>query len=383
MESRDYYLWLSCISSIELSEKHKLIKFFENPEGVWSASEKSFEKFGINPRTISVVKDSKKKFDVEKVENKMFKEKVRYVSKTDTNYPEKLIEIEDAPFGLFYKGKLPKQHVPTVAVIGSRICSEYGKSITYKLVKELAERGVQIISGLAMGIDGYAHRAALSVNGKTFGILGTGLDKIYPKENIDIYNEMYNKGGVISEYYFDTFPLRTHFPERNRIIAGLSDCILVVEAKNKSGTMITTDKALEQGKEVFVVPGRIGDVMSEGCLKLARQGANLILSSDDIAFSLKDKYPEWINYNKNDDGQYTFITNNKSDKFVNFLSSEKFRLEKDERIVYALLSFKPKHFEQLVIESGLDYFIVIGVISELCKKGLAIESSPEYYIKSN
>lgn len=383
MELRDYYLWFSCISGIELSEKYKLINIFETPEGVWSASEKTFEQLGINSRIISVVKESKRNFDINKVKNRMFKENVRYVSKTDANYPEKLLEIEYTPLGLFYKGELPRENIPTVAVIGSRICSEYGKNITYKLVKELAESGVQIVSGLAMGIDGHAHRAALSVNGSTFGILGTGLDKIYPKENSDIYYEMYDKGGVISEYYFDTFPLKTHFPERNRIIAGLSDSLLVVEAKKKSGTMITTDKALEQGKDVFVVPGRIGDILSEGCLKLARQGASLILSSNDIAFSLKDKYPEWINYDKDNNGQYSFLANNKSDKIVNFLSTGKIRLEKVERIVYALLSFKPKHFEQLIIESGLEYFIVIDVINALCKKGLAIESSPEYYVKSN
>lgn len=382
MTERELYLWLAANTELETGEKDKLLKFFGNIWELWNVQEPLLGKSGFPSRITESIVRSRKRFEPEKINTELYRHGIKFVSIGDNSYPEKLKTIDVPPVGLFYKGELPVQKTPSVAVIGARLCSDYGKIITEILVKELTEFGIQIISGLAMGIDGYAHKAALLSEGKTYGILGTGIEKIYPKENYGLYKEMYQKGGVISEYYIGTKNIKSHFPERNRIIAGFSDCVIVVEAKTKSGTMITTDRALEQGKDVFVVPGRIGDVLSEGCLLLAKQGAGILTSVEDVLFYLTEHCQNKIFYEKNKKSQYTFGKKEKNDENVKILLPDKNGLENDEIIVYALLGLKPKHFEQLVIESGLDYFAVLNAVNMLCRRRLAAEASPEYYIRS-
>lgn len=382
MTERELYLWLAANTELETGEKNKLLKFFGNIGELWNANETLLGKSGFSSRITEAVTRSKKIFNPEEINTEMYRYGIKFVSISEKNYPEKLRLTDAPPVGLFYKGTLPVQDCPSAAVIGARLCSDYGKTVTEILVRELTGYGIQIISGLAAGIDGYAHKAALAVEGKTYGILGTGIEKVYPKENYGLYKEMYKRGGVISEYYIGTKNIKSHFPERNRIIAGLSDCVIVVEARKKSGTMITTDRALEQGKEVFVVPGRIGDACSEGCLLLARQGAAIMTSAEDVTECLRGQYQNRFLYEKNKGKRRPFVVNEKSDENVKILLPDKNGLENHEIIVYALLSFKPKHFEQLAAESGLDYFSVMEAITSLCRRGLAAETSPEYYIRS-
>lgn len=198
------------------------------------------------------------------------------------DFPEKLRLIPDPPFGLFYLGSLPDAGRPAVAMIGARQCSEYGRCMAEYFARSMAKTGVQIISGMAMGIDGISQKAALKAGGKTFGILGCGVDVIYPLSNERLYYEMIQNGGAISESVPGTEPKAGLFPQRNRIISALSDVVLVVEAREKSGTFITVDTALEQGREVYTIPGRCTDDLSIGCNRLIRQGAGAAIRPEDI-----------------------------------------------------------------------------------------------------
>ena len=200
-------------------------------------------------------------------------------------YPTKLKEIDDAPSALFVKGKLPDEKVPLVAIIGSRNCSGYGTMMAKQLGKRLAENQIGVISGLARGIDGIGQLAALENGGCSFGVLGSGVDICYPEENYDLYERLANgecHSGVISEFVPKTPAERKHFPMRNRIISGLADAIVVIEAKEKSGTLITVERALEQGKNVYAIPGRLHDRLSYGCNRLIAQGAGIIWDMDEF-----------------------------------------------------------------------------------------------------
>ena len=198
------------------------------------------------------------------------------------DFPDKLRLIPDPPFGLFYLGSLPDGDRPAVAMIGARQCSEYGRCMAEYFARSMAKAGVQIISGMAMGIDGISQKAALKAGGKTFGVLGCGVDVIYPLSNEKLYYEMIQNGGAVSESVPGTEPKAGLFPQRNRIISALSDVVLVVEAREKSGTFITVDTALEQGREVYTIPGRCTDDLSVGCNRLIRQGAGAAIRPEDI-----------------------------------------------------------------------------------------------------
>lgn len=176
---------------------------------------------------------------------------IHIVTRFDSEYPDRLKKLKGMPFGLVMKGKLPKEEPLSVAIVGARNCSHYGEIMTLRFAERLAECGVQIISGMARGIDGAAHRGALNVRGDTFAVLGCGVDICYPREHGGLYKDIQVNGGVLSEYPPGTVPFASNFPARNRILSGLSDVVLVMEAKEKSGSLITADMALEQGKDVY------------------------------------------------------------------------------------------------------------------------------------
>ena len=211
------------------------------------------------------------------------------------DYPYRLKNIGDPPLILFYKGKLPDDERPCVAIVGARECSLYGEKTASMFARELSSAGVQIISGMARGIDGISQRGSISVGGNTFGVLGCGVDVIYPKENKDLFADILKDGGILSEFEPGTVPLRQYFPSRNRIISGLSDIVLVVEARKRSGTYITVTQALEQGREVFAVPGRITDALSDGCNNLIAAGAEIAVNSQTLIQDLKNKGFKYIN----------------------------------------------------------------------------------------
>lgn len=211
---------------------------------------------------------------------------IRYICALEPEFPEKLRNIQDPPEGIYVRGRLPDPDKKTVSVIGSRNNTEYGRGMADFFAHELSKRGVQIVSGMARGIDGISQNAAVKAGGASFGILGCGIDMIYPKENRHLYESILEKGGLISEYPPGTPPKSFFFPQRNRIISALSDILLVIEAKQKSGTAITVRFALEQGRDVFAVPGRTTDPLSVGCNRLISDGAGIATCPEDILEAL-------------------------------------------------------------------------------------------------
>lgn len=224
--------------------------------------------------------ECKEKIDLD-LKEKLFNElQSKYTTIVSDDYPNALKEISCPPFVLFYYGNLDLVKGKCIGVIGMRQASEYGIYATETLVKQLCKKNYTIISGMALGIDTVAHRMTIASKGRTIAILGSGIDYCYPKRNLDIYDEIKNNHLIISEYPGKTVPQKINFPRRNRIISGLSDSILVTEANLKSGTMITVGHALEQGKDVYCIPGRIYD--ASGCNYLITQGAKLVMDVKDI-----------------------------------------------------------------------------------------------------
>lgn len=210
-------------------------------------------------------------------------EKIKTIKIKDKNYPEKLKYIYHPPKELYILGDVSILNETAIAIVGCRNCSEYGKKVSYQLAQNLSREDIIIISGLAKGVDTYAHQGTISVNKKTIAVLGCGLDIVYPPENKELYKEILQNGGaIISEYPLGAKPLKQHFPARNRIISGLSDGVLVVEARQRSGTLITVEHALEQGKDVYAIPGSILSKFSEGTNELIKQGAIPVTSIDDF-----------------------------------------------------------------------------------------------------
>lgn len=208
---------------------------------------------------------------------------MKIIYQAQKEYPEKLNNIFAPPAKLYLVGDEQILNKPAIAIIGCRDASDYGKKVAFNFAYELAKKGIVIISGLARGIDTYAHLGAVKANGKTIAVLGSGLKHIYPAENKQLCNEIVQKGGtIVTEYEPHVKPLGTNFPTRNRIISGLSNGVLVVEAKQKSGTLITVDYALEQGKNVFVVPGNITSIKSHGTNELIKQGAKPVTNINEI-----------------------------------------------------------------------------------------------------
>lgn len=209
--------------------------------------------------------------------------KINKISPDDHDFLQIISGIAKSPKSLYLLGKLPKTRVPTVAIVGSRRPTTYGKEVTHRLAYDLATKGVVIVSGLAIGVDGLAHKAALEAGGTTIAVLGNGLHSIYPKSHRDLAKEILATGGaLISEYEPDVLARDFQFLERNRIVSGLSDAVIITEAASRSGTLNTAAHALEQGKEVFVVPGNITSVMSSGCNQLLKQGATPVTCAEDI-----------------------------------------------------------------------------------------------------
>ncbi|MED1949146.1 DNA-processing protein DprA [Brevibacillus centrosporus] len=254
---------------------------------------------------------------------------VQYLCFLDQDFPEQLRHIPDSPLALFCKGDTSLLHQPSIGVVGSRRPTPYGKACCSTLVKELSEQGLVIVSGLAYGIDGEAHLATLQSAGKTVGVLGCGIDQIYPSRHRELYRKIESFGLLISEYPPGTPPLPGLFPERNRIISGLCLGILVVEGAEKSGSLVTADCALEQGRDVFAVPGSIFSLVSAGPHNLIKQGAKLVTSSADVLEEWSHIFSPLQSTNRQQEGAIPL-------------------LDEHEKAVLRILSYEGTHVDELI-----------------------------------
>lgn len=281
----EYWIWLSRIEGLGPIKTRQLLDRFKTPEEIWKLSKEELIKIkGIGEKIANNIVDVSYRENLEQYVEYMKKYNIGMITVFDENYPERLKHIYDAPMLLYYKGnKKLLKYSCIIGMVGCRGCSEYGKQVALSFSNELAKQGVCVISGMAKGIDSYSHIGCIQAGGKTIAVLGNGLDQIYPKENTVLYHKILETGGLIlSEYVIGTKPNKLNFPARNRIISGLSNGIIVVEAKEKSGTLNTVDFALDQGKDVFVVPGNITSNNSIGTNDLIKQGAKCITSIEDI-----------------------------------------------------------------------------------------------------
>ncbi len=279
----NYWIWFSTIERLGPLQKKILLEKIGEPEKIYKTDISKIEKIkGIKKDAITGIEKSKNNELLKRYEEYIYTHNINIININDSEYPQKLRNIYDPPITLYAKGNVDILKNTGFAVIGSRNATKYGINVAKDVSYLLAKSGITIISGLARGIDRAAHLGALSAEGKTIAVLGCGVDICYPGENVGIYKEILSKGLVLSEYIVGTKPNSGNFPARNRIISGLSEGVLVVEAKMTSGAIITADLALEQGKDVYAVPGNINSPYSEGTNELIKQGAIIVTNPSDI-----------------------------------------------------------------------------------------------------
>ncbi len=286
-----YFYYISATMCIGIKTYERMQGFFSSPREFFNASDEMLSNTGIfTSSQLERLRDAKRKIDIFKEYSLLKEKEITVLSIEDPLYPEKLKQIKDPPPVLFLKGKLTDTGTPCVSVIGARECSEYGCNVARRLGEVLASNGISVISGMARGIDSVSQNASLDAGGHSLAFLGGGVDVLYPRESKALYQKLLKKGGIMSEFPPGTMPIRPYFALRNRLIAGMCDVLCVVEAKEKSGTMITVDHALNYGKDIYAVPGRITDVTSLGTNALIRDGAGVITDIDAFAHEIIEKF---------------------------------------------------------------------------------------------
>ena len=355
-EEMNYAYWFANIPGLSNCAKISIHEKVGNAQDIYFLSEKQMENMQLLAKEIQAVRAAQKT-DMEEAYAKMCESGISFVSLEDASYPKRLRHIANPPYGLYVKGCLPQGE--TVAIVGARMCSEYGRTVARELGRMLAARGVGVVSGMARGIDAAGHQGALDVGGISCAVLGCGVDVCYPKSSRALYEEILERGSVVSEYPPGTQPIPGYFPQRNRIISGLVRAVVVVEAKQRSGSLITADFALEQGRDVYAIPGRITDALSAGCNSLIRQGAGAV---SDLESFVQELAP--------DPGA--------GGETCTF---EKLLLEKEERLVYSCVDLRPKSMEELLEETDLSVPELAQILGILLKKGFVTEAFKNCYIR--
>lgn len=279
----EFLVALSAFVAFGPARINLLLSYFGSAKRVWESSKDKLLELGLSLKKVSDFIEHRNEFNKEEYFDRLKRLEIKYTTKNHKDYPSNLKNISDAPFVLYYKGNISSSDSNSVAIVGTRKMTSYGKEVTERFSSELASFGVSIISGLARGIDTIAHKSALLAGGRTLAVLGCGLDSIYPPENFKLAREIISTGGVIfSEYPIGYPALPINFAARNRIISGLSKVVLIIEGAEKSGTLLTASHAAEQGREVFAIPGQITSPLSFAPLYLLKNGAKMATDAKDI-----------------------------------------------------------------------------------------------------
>lgn len=367
MTSREYWFWICNIEGLWREGIARLLDEFGTPDFAFECDKNEFikrvEKIDFyksaakNKKIVEYIIESRNKDRVEGMYEQLKNKNIHFICVDDKEYPERLKHIRYYPYGLYYKGEMNELNRPSVAIVGARNCTRYGAKAARELGFELAANGINVISGLAHGIDSYGLWGAVEGHGYSVAVMGCGVDVCYPRENIELYERILERGCIISEYPMGRQPLSWQFPLRNRIISGLADKIVVVEAKERSGSLITVEYGLEQGKDIMAVPGRIGDVLSNGCNRLIKEGAEIVTMSEDV---VRDMSLEYIGNSKNSE-------------------KKKYLLEKDLETLYSCVDLFPKNIQQLMEETGKDSIEIIQKLIKLQMMNLIEEPTKNYY----
>lgn len=297
----------------------------------------------------------------QKVMQKDVSETMRRIPKDSEEYPKRLKKLPGMPKELYVKGRLPRDDVPTAAIVGARMCSTYGKRQAFRYAKVLAEYGVQVISGMALGIDTQGHMGALEVQKPTYAVLGCGVDICYPASNQKLYRQILETGGgLLSEFPPGMPPKAGHFPARNRIISALADLVLIVEARERSGSLITAGFALDQGKAVYALPGQVDQSLSQGCNQLIFDGAG-------IAWCPEILLGEW--------GIFPEKKENAGEK-------KNLGLARDLELVYSCLDLRPENLDHFIQKTGFSPGKTSDLLMQLQVLGLASEVGRQHYVRN-
>ena len=290
----EYYLmWLSRAEGFGFKKVNQLLEHFGSGEAVWYAEPSELRQAScLSEKQAEVLVSSRDEDQLNDWIIELEEKEIEFYSYWHPRYPRLLKAIADPPLGIYVRGELPDSDIDTVAIIGARKCSRYGAAVAYEIAKDLGRTNVVVVSGMARGIDSEGHRGILDGGGKTIAVLGCGVDICYPPENQELMERIAENGCIISEFPPGMPPVSGNFPARNRIIAGLSKMVVVVEAGKKSGTLITADLALDYGRDVFVVPGNVTSALSKGTNELIKQGCPIITEGNDILIALGIAYKE-------------------------------------------------------------------------------------------
>lgn len=369
-KERIYWLAWSQMSGVGTVLMRRLEEHFNSLENAWQANARDLVQVkGLGKQLVERITSERASIQPEEFIVLHTKKNPNFWTPADPEYPSLLLEIPSYPPVLYYRGQIDQNEnqgtKPIVAIVGTRSPSEYGKRWTNKISSLLAENGFTIISGLATGIDTESHRACLEAGGRTLAVFGTGIDVVYPKENKSLAEKILDQGMILSEYPAGTKPDKIHFPQRNRIVAGLSRATLVLEAPLKSGALITARCANDFGRDVYVLPGRLEDERSIGCLSLIDQGAHVIISENDLLQKL---------------GAIPPLENTKQlSLFTEQLAP---KLEPRLEQVFRALGPEPTPFDVIVQNSGVDAAIASGNLLELELMGLVSQLPGMRYQKS-
>ena len=362
MDNEKYWFWLCNIDGVWRGTINKLMDIFSSPKVIYEASydELVFKLGHTNIKDKLLAEKICKSRNIDEILRKyenMQNKNVEFVSVENEKYPQRFREINEYPYGIYIKGNNLIQEKKIVAIVGARNCTLYGRKIAKDIGFELAANDVIVISGLARGIDSEGLWGCVDAGGIPYAVMGCGVDICYPRENIELYERMTENGAIISDYPLGSQPLSWQFPLRNRLISALADAVLVVEAREKSGSLITVEYALEQGKDIFAVPGRVGDALSNGCNKLIKEGAGIATSAKEIL---------------DDIGIY----DRKNSK--NFTKNN-IILEKEIETLYSCVDFFPKNIQQIKEETGKDSVEILRGLVKLQMMNLIEEPSKNYY----
>ncbi len=347
-----YWLALNFVPGVGSIFIKRLLDRFQTPEAVFQASMKELlEVEGLGVKVASEIRKGPFEQAVKNELSLLEKSGGRIITLKDEVYPPRLRDIYDPPALLYLKGELKKEDELAVSIVGSRKTTPYGRWITEKISQTLVRYGVTIVSGMARGVDSVAHWGAISGGGRTLAVLGCGVDVVYPPENRNLFAKIIEQGAVLSEFPMGSPPEGGHFPKRNRIISGLSMGVVVVQAGPDSGSLITANYALEQGREVFAIPGNVGADGSRGTNRLIKDGAKLVESSEDI---LEEILPQW----------------KREKERIEEVKPRGPELSEEEKVLYEMLGETPIHIDAMIREGRFEPGKVSSLLLDLELKGL-------------